>query len=189
VKTKHPQLLYESKLYKILQGGGKALGTGLGTALLLTSVPAAAAAQRATAACLSPDFDSRPSWWCSGRPQRALVWRGGRLQRDGHRPAGAQLGGPLQLLQQKVQPQNSADAGGPVGAWSGAWGRGGRPRQQAAAHAQAQQLQPQSVASKVPPRARHTAGTAGHGRGTIRKRQACSGLLSRRVTGHGSSIC
>ena len=23
VKTKHPQLLYESKLYKILQGGGK----------------------------------------------------------------------------------------------------------------------------------------------------------------------
>lgn len=25
VKTKHPQLLYESKLYKILQGGGKGL--------------------------------------------------------------------------------------------------------------------------------------------------------------------
>lgn len=23
IKTKHPQLLYESKLYKILQGGGK----------------------------------------------------------------------------------------------------------------------------------------------------------------------
>lgn len=45
VKTKHPQLLYESKLYKILQGGGKAPGTGLGTALLLTGAPAAAAAQ------------------------------------------------------------------------------------------------------------------------------------------------
>jgi len=26
VKTKHPQLLYESKLYKILQGGGEACG-------------------------------------------------------------------------------------------------------------------------------------------------------------------
>lgn len=25
VKARHPQLLYESKLYKILQGGGKAL--------------------------------------------------------------------------------------------------------------------------------------------------------------------
>jgi hypothetical protein len=24
VKTKHPQLMYESKLYKILQGGGEA---------------------------------------------------------------------------------------------------------------------------------------------------------------------
>ena len=26
VRTKHPQLLYETKLYRILQGGGKYLG-------------------------------------------------------------------------------------------------------------------------------------------------------------------
>jgi hypothetical protein len=29
IKTKHPQLLYESKLYKILQGGGKGWGTAV----------------------------------------------------------------------------------------------------------------------------------------------------------------
>ncbi len=52
----------------------------------------------------------------SGHPQRAVVRRGGRLQRHGDRPAGALAGGPVQLLQPQVQPQDGAHAGGPAGA-------------------------------------------------------------------------
>ena len=41
--------------------------------------------------------------------------RGGRLQRDGDGAAGAQSGGPVQLLLPEVQPQNGPAAGGPDG--------------------------------------------------------------------------
>ena len=59
----------------------------------------------------------------SGHPEHPLVRRGGRLQCDGDRPAGAQLGGPVQLLQPQVQPQDGAHAGRPDGegkAWAAA---------------------------------------------------------------------
>ena len=52
-KTKHPQLLYESKLYKILSGGGESSGVELVRSLLSARV--------------------------SGHSVCAMVWRGGRL--------------------------------------------------------------------------------------------------------------
>ena len=46
------------------------------------------------------------SWY----PQLALVWSRRGVQRDGHRPAWAKLGRPLQLLQSQVLGQDGADA-------------------------------------------------------------------------------
>ena len=51
-----------------------------------------------------------------GRHPPGQVLRGGaRLQRDGDGAARAQSRGPLQLLQQKTQSQDSAAAGRPAG--------------------------------------------------------------------------
>jgi hypothetical protein len=77
VKTKHPQLLYESKLYKILQGGGAWQG-GRQQAksqkqVLLLLLP-----------LVLPLLLTCVVFSCSWHPQCALVWRGGGLQRDGH---------------------------------------------------------------------------------------------------------
>ena len=47
----------------------------------------------------------------SGHSERALVWSGRRLQRDGDRPAGPQSGGPFQLLQTQVFAQNGPNVG------------------------------------------------------------------------------
>ena len=52
-----------------------------------------------------------PSALYSRHPQHPVVRRGGRLQCDGDRPAGPQPGGPVQLLQPQVQPEDGAHAG------------------------------------------------------------------------------
>ncbi|TNN27551.1 hypothetical protein EYF80_062304 [Liparis tanakae] len=49
----------------------------------------------------------------SGHPLHQVVRGGGRLQRDGDGAAGAQPGGPVQLLLPEVQPQDGAAAGRP----------------------------------------------------------------------------
>ena len=63
VKTKHPQLLYESKLYKILQGGSESP--------LLAMLP------RSYAAWHMPSTIVKDAGCaCSWHPKRAVVWRG-----------------------------------------------------------------------------------------------------------------
>ena len=66
VKTKHPQLLYESKLYKILQGGSESLLPPI----MLRSYAGWHMPSRVVkdAVCA-----------CSWNPKRAVVWRGGGL--------------------------------------------------------------------------------------------------------------
>lgn len=44
-----------------------------------------------------------------------MVWRGGRLQRDGNGAAWPQSGGPFQLLLPEVQPEDRPAPGRPNG--------------------------------------------------------------------------
>ncbi len=101
VKTKHPQLLYESKLYKILQGGSESPSPKSCLGRILPSI--------------CPTDCSRSWFACSWDPERAVVWRGRRLQCHGSGLAGSELGGPLQLLQPQVQSQDCAHASRPAG--------------------------------------------------------------------------
>ena len=102
VKTKHPQLLYESKLYKILQGGSES--------------PLPPSMLWSYAAKHMPNRVVKDAvCTCSWNPKRAVVWRGGRLQCHGPGSTGSQLGGPLQLLQPQVQSQDCPHAGRPAG--------------------------------------------------------------------------
>jgi hypothetical protein len=94
-KTKHPQLLYESKIYKILQGGSECTHT-LILGITIYEI-----------ACLSRllySFEYRQSLTillsilspcCSWHPKHPLVWRRRRLQRHGHRPVGPFAGGSV----------------------------------------------------------------------------------------------
>ena len=88
IKAHHPQLMYEYKLYKILQGGSKcAAWPGVFRRLFMSS-------------------------WCA---VRALVWHRRRLQRDGDGPAWAVAGGLVQFLWPQTLSQNSSHARGSIG--------------------------------------------------------------------------
>jgi len=52
---------------------------------------------------------------CSRHSQRQMVWSGGGLQRDGHRPHGPQPRRLVQFLPSEVLAQNQPHAGRPAG--------------------------------------------------------------------------
>eukprot|EP00983_Pelagomonas_calceolata_P046871 1140361-Pelagomonas_calceolata.AAC.4 len=107
-KTKHPQLLYESKLYKILQGGGENTTCKyLKVALSIRELQPSNCLRHCTPPSSNVLLMRTP---CSGHPQCPVVWSGGRLQCHGDGPHGPQLGRPVQLLQSQVLTENDPHA-------------------------------------------------------------------------------
>lgn len=98
VKARHPQLLYESKLYKILQGGGESF-------CICRQLPKQALGQLSQLLLAS----------CSWHPKSTLVWHRRGVQCDGDRLARSEFRGPVQLLQQEVDCEECAYAGRPDG--------------------------------------------------------------------------
>ena len=108
MKTKHPQLHYESKLYMLLQGGSKFLF------LLLLSIMS---------------WNERLFLWVkinlyaliyllsvwSGYPPFEMVWRWGRVQCYGYWPSWPKPRRPVQLLQPEVFFKNGFNACRSVG--------------------------------------------------------------------------
>lgn len=99
--SRHQQLVYEAKIYKLLEGGGACGAPGITLVLGNESLHTARTVR-------SP----RPPgpWLHSGHPPDSLVRRGGRLQRHDHRPAGPQPGGLVQLLQPALLAQDGVHA-------------------------------------------------------------------------------
>ena len=135
-QSKHPQLQYESRLYKLLEGGGTVLSLCasrlVGACVLLavcvcvcagggllpcSRLPFAAGVVARRGCLLVPGMtcraprtaDRRLVQSCapaSWHPAGAVVWCGGGLQRHGDGTSRPQLGRPLQLLLAQIQRQN-----------------------------------------------------------------------------------
>jgi len=98
VKSKHPQLLYESRLYSILSGGG-------------TPQHSHAHPQQA-----NERLNTRVTVILySGHSFHPMVWHRGPLQRDGDGSAGPEPRGSLQPLQSPLLAQDRPDARRPTG--------------------------------------------------------------------------